>query len=437
MKFRLFLLTTILLFSSDLFANWGEFHVGSSATGNIKPENTEQVILVDENLNIELFETYAVVTVAYLFQNTGKSVTVTAGFPTAALEYNKYRKRNEVTNYKIIDDGKEIPFKFVVGETTKRFPNYSFSEPAVNEDGRLTDEIIQDPIRINWLISSIHFKKDEIKKINISYISQYQMAGGGLSDDIDYKPHVFRYLLSTGNIWKGPIRYLKIAVHAIGLNPDKLIFRGNSKFIRKNYNSFVSEISNLEPTESDDIEINMNNSYSEKHGYTANGIHKYFVYSNNIFTEFKYTAESSSKLKSNDDRYSIEGISDGDLRTAWVEGKKDDGIGESITLSSIKGNPNQIAIFPGYGKSYNLYYANNRVAEIEVHINDKDSFATTLEDKLLPMHFISLPESEEEVKKIRLIIKKVYKGKEYRDTAISEISIRRHFSEMPNIRGPR
>lgn len=172
-----------------------------------------------------------------------------------------------------------------------------------------------------------------------------------------------------------------------------------------------------------------------------------------------------------DDFYEITKINDDDYDTAWVEGKKDDSIGEWVIIKVNDYNKDydffehyrkhdidnftvRLKICNGYQKSKDLYYKNNRVknAKITVYavpitigINDagfewnpdivleKD---IVLSDEIQenPIHLnyeaiflnFTLPEEYEEPNEIefyiKLEIKSVYKGTKYQDTCISELN---------------
>ncbi len=72
-----------------------------------------------------------------------------------------------------------------------------------------------------------------------------------------------------------------------------------------------------------------------------------------------YSASSYLKDKKKPDRYAPLKAFDGKIETSWVEGKKDDGIGEKLAFF-FRGSPLRIRIMPGFGmKQY--FKMNNRV----------------------------------------------------------------------------
>ncbi|EZH74684.1 hypothetical protein ATO12_13025 [Aquimarina atlantica] len=76
----------------------------------------------------------------------------------------------------------------------------------------------------------------------------------------------------------------------------------------------------------------------------------------------------SSVLRNKSQDYSKNNLIDDNDRTAWVEGLSDSGIGEKIRITFKDKNalPYVIRIVPGYLKSEEIWYNNNRVAKITI-----------------------------------------------------------------------
>ena len=66
--------------------------------------------------------------------------------------------------------------------------------------------------------------------------------------------------------------------------------------------------------------------------------------------------------------YAPKNTVDGDPKTAWVEGVKGIGIGAEIIIPKPFNPNNPVKIWAGYGKSNNLFYANNRPKKIKVSV---------------------------------------------------------------------
>jgi len=120
--------------------------------------------------------------------------------------------------------------------------------------------------------------------------------------------------------------------------------------------------------------------------------------------------------------YGPANLTDGDDSTAWVEGSNGQGVGEFVVLEfdnahAVRG----LTIKNGYDKSPDIYAKNSRVKDIELRFSSGDSLQGTLKDVADAQHVeLSRPVT---AKWVELIIRSVYPGSKYSDTAINELSI--------------
>lgn len=120
--------------------------------------------------------------------------------------------------------------------------------------------------------------------------------------------------------------------------------------------------------------------------------------------------------------YGPRNLIDGNDKTAWVEGSDGQGLGEFVVLEfdstrTVRG----LTIRNGYAKSPDTFAKNSRVKDIELRFSSGDSIEATLKDQPGPQHVaLSQPIN---AKWIELIIRSVYPGSKYSDTAIDEIDI--------------
>jgi hypothetical protein len=158
--------------------------------------------------------------------------------------------------------------------------------------------------------------------------------------------------------------------------------------------------------------------------------------------DISFMYQASSTLKN----YPPKNTFDNSFKTAWVEGKKDNGIGEwiRIEIHPRKSNKkpfiiNEIAIIPGYLKSYRTWTENNRIRVMTVIIqtpNQSNSPLTVFKlkfheskDSVGGIQVFRMPDSISQEaqsldgKVLWLIIDDVNKGISYSDTCISEIII--------------
>ncbi|NLW48798.1 MAG: DUF4424 family protein [Firmicutes bacterium] len=435
-KLILVLLAFSVLVVNPGYANWGQSSGGSFGTGNFKAIGINQVEIEKENLDITLYKDHAKVSVEYLFHNTGDKVVVKAGFPCIVLDegYNSDKKNyREIDDYQIYVDGRRISAGFEKG-----------SEVPWKSVADYEDEV-SEPI-LSWFVSSVAFKKDETKTIKIIYKSSYFGGEHGVSGTSNYWADRFRYLLSTGATWKGPIKQGTVNIIAAAVNPNEISITPTERF-KQNGNNFTWSFTNLEPERKDDVEVSLNNGFTlvrppgqldHTSWYVFNKDKYYFDFHN-------YQAKASSVLQGKDE-YKAMNVADLSSRSAWVEGVKGDGIGESITLTLKKPiKVNQIGIIPGYTKSRELYFANNRVAEVKIVIDDTYTITKSLADEYVSFspyspkayQMIDLGKYNKPVTNIVITITKVYKGSKYDDTCISEILLRKRLSERPRVSGGR
>lgn len=140
-------------------------------------------------------------------------------------------------------------------------------------------------------------------------------------------------------------------------------------------------------------------------------------------------ATSSLTGKKSKTKYSSKLTVDGKLHTCWQEGKKGDGLGESITykfdgvhsLSKIK-------IWNGRYESLHKFKENNRIKKVEItcYKGKKKMFKKTfkLSNKYKKKGIkLSLATGDKSIKcsRVKIKIVSVYNGKKYDDTCLSEI----------------
>lgn len=130
--------------------------------------------------------------------------------------------------------------------------------------------------------------------------------------------------------------------------------------------------------------------------------------------------DETSELEEGDFSYAAVNLYDGDVATAWVEGVSGQGKGEAVRFNfdgtyGVDG----IRIYAGYQKSKDIYEKNSRPSEMEIWFSDGTMLKCSLED-FYGQQVIEFPERKE-TSWISIIIKDVYAGSRYEDTAISEI----------------
>ena len=136
-----------------------------------------------------------------------------------------------------------------------------------------------------------------------------------------------------------------------------------------------------------------------------------------------YKIKASSSLG---DSYKAEFANDLSYKTAWVEGKKDEGISEYLEYYFKNDSPRitEIIISNGYMKSEETWKNNNRVKKLKLYVNGVPLGVLNLKDSRTDQYFEvgTLGHNKNGTDLIlKFEILEVYKGSKYNDTAITEI----------------
>ena len=132
---------------------------------------------------------------------------------------------------------------------------------------------------------------------------------------------------------------------------------------------------------------------------------------------------ASSTLVQSPYSYSAWNLTDGDLSTAWVEGADGTGIGENVTFTYngvylMQG----FRIRNGYQKKSDLYTKNARPKTIELIFDDGSTQEFELADSGIAEQKIQLS-TPVNSSSVTLVIRDVYPGTKYEDTAITEFGM--------------
>ncbi|MEM7192030.1 MAG: TIR domain-containing protein, partial [Pseudomonadota bacterium] len=120
--------------------------------------------------------------------------------------------------------------------------------------------------------------------------------------------------------------------------------------------------------------------------------------------------------------YGPQNLTDGSDQTAWVEGAGGQGISEFVVAEfdaprMVRG----LTIWNGYNKSADIYSKNSRAKDVEIKFSNGESLNAVLEDMPGPQELAL--DAPIEASWIALVIRDVYPGNKYRDTAINELRV--------------
>lgn len=137
------------------------------------------------------------------------------------------------------------------------------------------------------------------------------------------------------------------------------------------------------------------------------------------------SASASSTLASSANyAYEAKNALDGNPATAWVEGVKGDGLGESLQVTfDGKAKVKEFAIINGFAENHaslgDLYPLNNRVKKLRIVFDDGEE-SVDLRDGVKELQTIKFAKPHESMG-AKIVISEVYKGSKWDDTVVSEI----------------
>jgi len=474
---------------------------GIPTTGNAtasKNDKHTEVTIEAETLKIDLHREYADVTVRYRMHNTGPKVQQDFFFPVERWVENPGAEGNvkidDIDHYQISVDGKELKWTNIAGPkpkssetkegTSEATPEGTKANQESSETKEVTSEATPESSKAkeedseaeegsseaqeeggettytplwqqefsiikSWKKSVIPFERNQTRELTVRYTARYSENDEGVSDDVHMSDATFAYSLSPAATWKGPIGKGKIEINVLHPEPEDVsIEKPKERFKKVSDTRYEWEFKNLKPTLADDIRIIAHSKYdSYPTGYSEEDAKRqasYVIRGHQYFLDHTdYDAIASSTLAAQGkNHYEVENIKgrSGEV-LPWAEGAKDDGIGESITLNVQRPLPLYgILIRPGYSESGsdNLWKKNNRVAALEITLNDEQTFTETIPDETFQKpYLIRLRDYTKPVTKIKMVIKSVHRGAQFRDTCISLVQLRAPLSKKPKIQGAR
>ena len=450
-----------------LLANGGAWQTGVPGTGSASASNNNRrtdVTIEDETLKIDLHPDYADVDVRYRMHNTGSKVQQDFFFPVERWGKNPdadtVTKGSDIAHYQISVDRKELKSTNVAGPKEKRSETKEETSEAKQESSEAEEEggettsgqFWEQNISTikSWKKSVIPFERNQTREMAIRYRAKYAENDESVSDDLHISDATFAYSLSPAATWKGPIGKGKVEINILHPEPEDVsVEKPKERFRKVSETHYEWQFENLRPTLADDIRIIAHSKYDS---YPAGNWEdparraSYVIRNNQYFLDHKdYDATASSTLapqgKRNYDVVNIKADPQRDLQTPWAEGAKDDGIGESITLDVKRPLPLYgILIRPGYyeyGRK-DVWRKNNRVAALEITLNDEHTFTESVPDERFENpYLIRVRDYTKPVSKIKLVIKGVHRGTQFRDTCISLVELRAPLSKKPDVHGAR
>jgi hypothetical protein len=470
------LLLPLVLFGaciSTLLGNGGAWQTGVPATGNASASKNDRhtdVTIENETLKIDLHPEYAAVEVRYRMHNTGPKTQQDFFFPVERWGKNPDAdpdtESEDIANYRITVDGKDLAATNVAGpkekssetkkETSEANQESTPAEEASSKAEKEGDEATSGPIWEeelstikSWKKSVIPFAKNQTRDVTVHYNARYAENDESVSDDSHISNATFAYSLSPAATWKGPIGKGKIEIKVLHPEPEDVsIEKPKERFKKISDTRYGWDFKNLKPTLADDIRIVAHSKYdsyptgyseedTQRHASYVLREHQYFL----DHTDYDATA-SSTLAAQGKHHYEVENIKgQSEEGSPWAEGVEGDGIGQSITLNVKRPMPLYgILIRPGYWDygDDKAWKKNNRVAALEITLNDDRTFTETIPDETFQdPYLIRVRDYTKPVNKIKLVIKGVHRGTQFGDTCISLVQLRAPLANKPEIQPAR
>jgi hypothetical protein len=447
MKHLLLGIMPLVIGISTLFANGGAWQTGVPGTGSASASNQNRktdVTIEDETLKIDLHPEYADVAVRYRMHNTGPKVQQDFFFPVERWGENPDadvdRKSADIRDYQITVDGKKLPSTNVSG-------------PKEEANKTTSGQFWQQNVSTvkSWKKSNIPFERNQTREVTIRYNAKYAENDESVSDDSHISDATFTYSLSPAATWKGPIGKGKIDVNILHPEPEDVsIEKPKDRFRKINDTHYEWTFENLKPTLADDIRIIAHSKYDKyPTGYSEEELSRrasYVLREHQYFLDHTdYDAMATSTLaaqgKHRYDVINLKADPSREIQSPWVEGVEGDGIGESITLNVKRPLPLYgMLIQPGYYEydEKDPWLKNNRVAALEITLNDEHTFTENIPDERFEdPYLIRVRDYTKPINKIRLVIKGVHRGTQFRDTCISLLELRAPLAKKPEIQPAR
>ncbi|MEJ2665101.1 MAG: discoidin domain-containing protein [Spirochaetia bacterium] len=358
------------------------------------PQGNDDIALKSEIINIHIYRNIYEVAVDYVFENHGSARDVVMGFPN-----EEGAETEGFKDFKAFDQGKQLKVEKKLSEKTDYYTKY-------------------------FECFTVSFKKGQTKYIKNTYSNFYER-------DYDGNMRRLKYILSTGSLWKGKIEAVTVNLLLENVTSDE-INQTSPYFKMPDGKGFKG------------IDISPASYEKTPHGYKMEfkNIEPDFDIVITMPPLLYNSVKASSVLKDTSFDYSPENVFDGDPATAWVEGVKGAGIGQSLSIDitpyTAGGKINgyyvvdKIGIIGGYASSADIFHKNNRVKRLQVDYESqyiengepkdmRESKVFTLRDTM-DMQYLKFPHPVK-ISSFTVTILDVYKGSRYDDTCIAELRL--------------
>lgn len=430
----------VVLMPGALWANAGGYFRGgvesSGTLGGFEPRQLQNVKILDEKLEVVMRENRAEVDVRYVLRNeTDKRVRVRFGFPIEESFDNDLgfggggsepapKIPKSAAGYRVSADGKALKASFVAEDV---------SQPARD---RRFDGIA------GWMVSETVFRPRGEVSLAVQFQQPFPEESSGISNDGRTSAKIFRYRLSTGGAWAGPIARGRVELRPTGVDPAGVkILRPTGRFVKEGQ-SLVWTFENLEPSPADDLEVQVvpeeeefgrivdqRTGRNDDRGAWVNWKERGGRWT---MEHRNYRASASSENPS----YPATNVGDQETKTAWSDGVPGSGVGEWLELQPAVPKPLvAITMRPGFAVSEKLFAANARPKKVRVELNGNHKFYASIPDRNEDCRIL-IGDYAKPVRTLRLVFEEVWKGEKYDDLCVADIKLEAAVEGKPEVGDP-
>ena len=437
-KTRVLTLSLIVLWLSFAYSGFGNGGVFESSlvhqTGALVPMQKQSISLEEERLYVRMEEDDASVSVDYELLNRGSSDSVTFGFPVDV----------------VAPDSVSLPngYDYVLGNSFRDF------EVKDGIDRVAITEVVDKPLPVRdrppnidpklqlirrWSMMTLKFERGERKELHVNYKVRCTARDKGFEGDIDWMfgRRSFFYTFRPAATWgNGRVKNLNIELDIHWLREhDVPVANVAPKGGSEENGRITWRFRNADLSKVDDLTC----SYDPSAPYLDAIVKRNLIDPKRV----KSIRASSVLPPEGLTHYDEAAMLDKDLRTAWVDGAVGSGIGERIRFEPNDAYVTDIAILNGYVVDESRYSANARIKKLRVELEFsragdlhgkhfvKEVDLPDRPYKTFNPHYpissadwiLQYPQGEERIRKVTLTILDTYPGRQYEDTAITELYI--------------
>lgn len=438
MRYRIAFLVFALSFQLPLSisANGGAFYTSVvERTGNLVPMEKPLISLEEETLNVTIDRDDITVHVTYLLANHGPADSVAFGFPVDLATPETLNTPNgydyvltkSLSEFRVEDGGQPVPIQKVIMKPVSTAERPTGLDPKIQLVRR-------------WSLMTLTFEAGKKKHLSVSYKVRCMALDEGFEGDTlwKYGARTFLYTFHPAKTWgNGRAGSLNIAL--------------NTKWLREND---LPPVTRLAPPGSSEEAGKLRWAFHDQDlanlpdltfSYDPGALYADAQIKRNLLdpARVKSFAVSSTLPAAESFNYGKESMRDNDLRTAWAEGAKGSGIGETITFEPKGAYITEVALLNGFVSSEALYYANARIKKLRVELEcgegaEENECNETREINLPDRPYkdfrprypfasadwvVQHPSGDGFIEKVKLTILEVYPGRKYHDTAVTEFYV--------------